>query len=90
MSMTQPRPLQFADGIDMPFIRKKNQLIKALRDENKELKEECDNLEKTTVRIEFLNNNIKKVIGDKAQQIKNMTREAESLEGQINEEPYNE
>tara|TARA_B110000285_G_C15015013_1_gene558564 strand:+ start:891 stop:1043 length:153 start_codon:yes stop_codon:yes gene_type:complete len=50
----------------MPFIRKKNQLIKALRDENKELKEECDNLEKTTVRIEFLNNNIKKVIGDKA------------------------
>ena len=65
----------------MPFIRKKNQLIKALRDENKELKEECDNLEKTTVRIEFLNNNIKKVIGDKAYQIKNMTREAESLEG---------
>jgi hypothetical protein len=50
----------------MPFIRKKNQLIKALRDENKELKEECDFLEKTTVRIEFLNNNIKKVIGDKA------------------------
>ena len=45
MSATQPKPLFFGDGIDMPFTRKKNQVSKALQEENEELKSECKNLE---------------------------------------------